>query len=321
MKNIHPKLINIVMSKIELHRLYTELLDTMCVSFNRREEMFIFKRPVIVTRIDGKHTCIGNYKTYLFIKQQNERSTSRTNKIKNIDVIEIDTEDAEAHVINDILEEVYKSSFITKDRLPEILDKLEEHNSKYSNFLKLFKETKKSFMNKYLATGYNAINKDKKVKRTYRRVISSQTIFVKDQYDVFQQVKAYIVAINSKILVEVSFDQDPAVTFIIDDKIVNIRNNKFKLIEVEHYDFIENPEHLTQAFLFKEKYEKITLLQISHTDKRFIPVKSYINNFRFKDKKVQLNFANNTVSFEVMNNKITSKKRKYLLLPDWVEYE
>lgn len=321
MKTAGQKLDNIAVSKIELHTLYTELLDTMCVSFNRREEMFIFKRPVIVTRIDGKHTCIGNYKTYLFIKQQNEKSTSRANKVKNIDVIEIATEDAETHVINDILEEAYKSTFVTKDHLPKILDKLEKHNSEYSHFLKLFKETKKSFMNKYLTAGYNTINKDKDVKRTYRRVISSQTIFIKDQYDVFQQVRAYIVAINSKILVEVSFDENSTIPFIIDSGIVNICNNKFKIIEAEHYDFIENPEHLTQAFLFKDKYEKITLLQISYTDKRFIPVKSYINNFRFKDKKIQLNFSDNTVSCEVMNNKITHSIRKHLLIPEWVKYE
>jgi len=81
------KFSNISVSKIMLHPLYFQLVGIEGFKLDIREEIYIFKRPVIVTKIDGKFVCVGNFKTLLHIRQQNGSATSRLEKISYIDVI------------------------------------------------------------------------------------------------------------------------------------------------------------------------------------------------------------------------------------------
>lgn len=312
---------NISVSKIMLHPLYFQLVGIAGFKLNIREEIYIFKRPVVVAKIDGKFICIGNYKTLLHIKQQNESATSRIEKINNIDAIEISAENIEAHVINDLLEGSYKDIFLDENNLPMLFDKLEDHKHEYNKFLNQLGETRKSFINNHIAFSYNAINNKKQNKRKYRKILSKQKIFIKDEDGRFQQATAKMVTLNRKQIVEVTFDDESTVPFLIENESVKICGNRFNILFTDNYDFLDNDEYLTQAFILKDDEEKLKSIQISYKNQKSSCTDHNIENFKFKDKEVKLEFSNNKVSFKVMSNKISSVKRKYILLPDWVDYE
>lgn len=315
------KFSNISVSKIMLHPLYFQLVGIEGFKLDIREEIYIFKRPVIVTKIDGKFVCVGNFKTLLHIRQQNGSATSRLEKISYIDVIEISAENIETHVINDLLEGSYKDSFINENTLPKLFDNLEEHKHVYDKFLTQLGETRKSFINNHIAFSYNAINNKKQNKRIYRKILSKQKIFIKDKDDCFQQATASIVTLNGKEIVEVNFDNESTAPFLIENESVNICGNRFNILFTDNYDFLDNDEYLTQAFIIKDDEEKLKSIQISYKNQKSSCTDHNIDDFKFKDKDVPLEFSDNKVIFEVMSNKNTSVKRKFLLLPDWVDYE
>lgn len=202
-----------------------------------------------------------------------------------------------------------------------LFDKLEDHKHEYNKFLNQLGETRKSFINNHIAFSYNAINNKKQNKRKYRKILSKQKIFIKDEDGRFQQATAKMVTLNRKQIVEVTFDDESTVPFLIENESVKICGNRFNILFTDNYDFLDNDEYLTQAFILKDDEEKLKSIQISYKNQKSSCTDHNIENFKFKDKEVKLEFSNNKVSFKVMSNKISSVKRKYILLPDWVDYE